>query len=64
MTKKPATTSPAAGPPAPGETEEQRFARILIRKEFTPLKAVLDNLQLAITLMNAALITTKQLRVL
>lgn len=58
MIKKPAATSSAARPPATGETEEQRFDRILARKEFEQLKAVLDNLQLASTLKNAALITT------
>ena len=58
MTKKTATAIPAAGSPAPLETEEQRFDRILARAEFKPLKAVLDNLCLASALMHAALITT------
>ena len=57
MIKKPAITNPT-GSPARSETEEQRFDRILARKEFQQLKAVLDNLQLASTLKNAALITT------
>lgn len=46
--------------PAPtvGETEPQRFGRILARDWFKPLKAVLDTLGIAIPTMQAAIITT------
>ena len=55
---KPETTTPAANPPAASETEQQRFERILLRPQFKPLKAVFDNLGIAIPVMQAALITT------
>jgi len=55
---KPETTTPAANPPAAGETEPQRFARILLRPQFKPLKGVLDNLGIAVPLMLGAIITT------
>ena len=55
---KPESTTPAANPPAANETEQQRFERILLRPQFKPLKAVFDNLGMAIPVMQAALITT------
>ena len=57
MIKKPATV-PVASPAPDKETEPQRFARILSRPEFKPLKAVLDHLAKDDAAMNAALITT------
>ena len=44
--------------PATVETEPQRFARILLRPEFKPLKAVLDHLGVAVPVMHAAIVTT------
>ncbi len=58
MIKRPEATAPAAQPPAADETEQQRFERILSRAEFKALKAVFDNLGLAIPIMLAAIITT------
>jgi len=58
MTKKPEAIAPAVNPLAVSETEEQRFERILLRPQFKPLKAVFDNLDIAVQLMNAAIITT------
>ena len=55
---KPKTTTPAANPPAASETEPQRFARILLRPQFKPLKGVFDNLGIAVPLMLGAIITT------
>ena len=55
---KPVTTTPADNPPAIGETEPQRFERILLRPEFKPLKGVFDNLGTAVPLMLGAIITT------
>ncbi len=53
MSKKPEAAAPAAS-----ETEQQRFERILLRPQFKPLKAVLDQLGVAVPLMQAAIITT------
>lgn len=58
MTQKSATIAPAANPIPVGETEPQRFDRILTRTEFIPLKAVIDHLGVDSALMNAAIITT------
>ena len=58
MIKKPATTPPAAGESAGEETEPQRFERVLARVQFKPLKGVLDNLGIAVPMMQAAIITT------
>jgi len=58
MTPKSATIAPAVNPPPVGETEPQRFDRILSRPEFIPLKAVIDHLGIDSALMNAAIITT------
>jgi hypothetical protein len=57
MTKKPATTTATHEPPA-SETEQARFERILLRDQFKPLKAVFDNLAMAIPVMQAAIVTT------
>lgn len=57
MTKKPAT-APAVHEPPANETDEQRFARILSRDQFKPLKAVFDNLAVAFLAMQGAIITT------
>jgi hypothetical protein len=61
MTNKATATAaikPASTQPAPGETDAQRFDRVLARAEFKPLKAVIDHLQIDSALMNSALITT------
>jgi hypothetical protein len=58
MIKTPATIAPSTGEPTVGETEPQRFGRILARDRFKPLKAVLDSLGIAIPMMQAAIITT------
>ena len=58
MIKVPAAIAPAAKPPTPTETEEQRFERILLRSQFKPLKAVFDNLGREIPVMRAAIIAT------
>ena len=58
MIKTPEVTAvPARKPPA-GETEQQRFERILLQPKFKPLKAVFDQLGVAVALMQAAIITT------
>ena len=49
---------PEANAPAISETEEQRFERVLLRPQFKPLKAVFDNLGIAVPLMQGAIITT------
>ena len=58
MTKKTEAIAPAANPRAESETEQQRFERILLRPQFKPLKAVFDNLGIAVPLMHGAIITT------
>jgi hypothetical protein len=58
MIKRPEATAPSVQPRAADETEPQRFERILSRAEFKPLKAVFENLGLAIPAMLAAIITT------
>lgn len=58
MIKNPAVVAPAANPPAISETEQQRFERILSRDQFKPLKAVFDNLGMAVPVMQGAIITT------
>ena len=40
------------------ETLEQRFQRILLRTDFKPLKAALDNLRVAIPQMHEAIVAT------
>jgi hypothetical protein len=57
MTKKPATAT-LTHEPAVSETEPQRFERILLREQFKPLKAVFDNLAMAVPVMQAAIVTT------
>ena len=44
--------------PGATETDDQRFARILMRTEFKPLKDVLDHLQVDSARMTAAIVTT------
>ena len=58
MFKTPETIPPVIRPSPAGETEQQRFERILLRPQFKQLKAVFDNLGIAIPVMQAALITT------
>ncbi|MGC9943122.1 MAG: hypothetical protein ABSE48_14930 [Verrucomicrobiota bacterium] len=58
MSQKPAVSATAVEPVPVVETEQQRFDRVLARSEFKPLKAVLDNLGVVNTLMNAAIVTT------
>jgi hypothetical protein len=58
MIKAPRTIPPATNLPAASETEPQRFQRILSRPQFKPLKAVFDNLGIAVPLMQGAIITT------
>ena len=58
MTKKPEAIAPVANPLSDNETEPQRFERILLRPQFKPLKAVFDNLSIAIPLMQGAIVTT------
>ncbi|HXR04605.1 MAG TPA: hypothetical protein VN836_07840 [Verrucomicrobiae bacterium] len=58
MIKNQAAVAPAANPPANSETEQQRFERILSRDRFKPLKAVFDNLGMAVPVMQGAIITT------
>lgn len=58
MTKKPENPTPAIYQSPAGETEPQRFDRILSRAEFKPLKAVVDHLGIDSAVMSAALITT------
>jgi hypothetical protein len=58
MIKKPEAIAPAASQPPVSETEQQRFERILSRGQFKPLKAVFDNLGMAVLMMQGAIITT------
>ena len=58
MIKKPEATAPVAHQPPVNETEQQRFERILLRDQFKPLKAVFDNLGMAVPALQAAIITT------
>ena len=58
MIKTPEAIAPVASQPAASETEQQRFERILLRPQFKPLKAVFDNLGIAVPLMHGAIITT------
>jgi hypothetical protein len=58
VTKKPAIIKQGADPIQAGETELQRFDRVLARAEFKPLKTVFDHLGADSAAMNAALITT------
>jgi hypothetical protein len=58
MLKKTEAATPASSQPDASETDQQRFERILLRPQFKPLKDVLDNLRIAVPLMQAAIITT------
>ena len=57
MIKKSDPAPTATEPPAI-ETEAQRFDRVLSRAEFKPLKAVIDELDMDSTEMNAAIVAT------
>ena len=58
MIKNQTIVAPAANPSVMNETEQQRFERILARDPFKPLKAVFDNLGMAVPVMHGAIITT------
>ena len=58
MIKIPEAITPAASPTAVNETDHQRFERILLRPQFKSLKAVFDNLGVAVPLMHGAIVTT------
>ena len=58
MIKTPEAIAVATRQPPAGETEQQRFERILVRSQFQPLKAVLDHLGVAVPAMLGAIITT------
>lgn len=58
MIKTPGTIATVTSQPAVTETEPQRFERVLLRPQFKPLKAVFDNLGVAVPVMLAAIITT------
>jgi hypothetical protein len=58
MIKKTETIMPATDQSPAGETDGQRFDRVLSRAEFKPLKAVFDHLGMDSAVMNAAIITT------
>jgi len=58
MIKKSAAIAPDAHQPPVSETEQQRFERILARDQFKPLKAVFDNLGIAVPVMHRAIVTT------
>ena len=58
MIKIQAAIAPAANQPTVSESEQQRFERILSRDQFKPLKAVFDNLGIAVPVMQGAIITT------
>ncbi|MEY2466782.1 MAG: hypothetical protein QOD03_1303 [Verrucomicrobiota bacterium] len=55
---KPEPVAPVNNAPPVSETADQRFARILLRPAFKPLKGVLDSLGKATSLMQEAIITT------
>jgi hypothetical protein len=58
MIKKPAAIASVTDQSPDSETEQQRFERILSRDQFKPLKAVFDNLGMAVPVMRGAIITT------
>ncbi len=58
MIKNPAAVAPVASQHAVSETEQERFERILSRDQFKPLKAIFDNLGVAVPVMQGAIITT------
>ena len=58
MIKKPAAIASVTDQSPDSETEQQRFERILSRDQFKPLKAVFDNLGMAVPVMQGAIITT------
>jgi hypothetical protein len=59
MSNTPEAVATATRQPPTGETEQQRFERILLRPQFKPLKAVSDNLGVAVPVMQAAILSTK-----
>jgi len=58
MIKASEATPVAVSQPPAIESDQQRFERILLRPDFKPLKAVFDNLGVAVPVMQAAIITT------
>ncbi|HTQ52803.1 MAG TPA: hypothetical protein VMJ12_18985 [Candidatus Acidoferrales bacterium] len=58
MIKNPVAVAPVDDESTVSETEQQRFERILSRDQFKPLKAVFDNLGMAVPVMQGAIITT------
>jgi len=58
MIKTPEVSAAVIHQPPASETEQQRFERILLRPQFKPLKAVFDNLGIAVPVMQAAIVTT------
>ena len=58
MIKTPEASAAVIRQPPASETEPQRFERILLRPQFKPLKAVFDNLGIAVPVMQAAIVTT------
>jgi hypothetical protein len=58
MIKTPEARTAVIRQPPASETDQQRFERILLRPQFKPLKAVFDNLGIAVPVMQAAIVTT------
>jgi hypothetical protein len=58
MAKKPVISAPLPDQPPVNETVQEHFDRILSRDQFKTLKAILDELQMDITAMHAAIVTT------
>jgi hypothetical protein len=58
MAKKPAISAPLPDQPPVSETVQEHFDRILSRDQFKTLKAILDELQMDVTAMHAAIVTT------
>jgi hypothetical protein len=58
MAKKPAISTPLPDQPPVNETVHEHFDRILSRDQFKTLKAVLDELQMDVTAMHGAIVTT------
>lgn len=60
MSKSTETVALAGSQPGAIESEQQRFERIVLRPQFKPLKAVLENLAVAIPVAQAAALTTNR----
>jgi len=58
MAKKPVISAALLDPPPVNETVEQHFDRILARDQFKTLKAIFDQLQMDVTAMHGAIVTT------